>query len=566
MATFDRTIIIAGAAGQGLVTVGELLGKILTRAGYEVFATQYYMSRIRGGHNSFRLRISDEPQFSSADSCDILFAFDQDAVSQHFEMLHDNGTIILSDKLNAMNKQCVSIPFSELASKPLYENVVALGVLCALLGLDSTLPKKLLSERFAPKGEQVIQENIQTLSAAYEWSQQFSEKCSQLPKASTHSERMLVNGNTSIALGAMAAGVKFCSFYPMTPGSSVAQTLINHSQEMGVVIEQVEDEIAALNMALGASYAGAPAIVPTSGGGFALMTEAVSLAGIMEQPVVLVLAQRPGPATGMPTRTEQGDLLFSMFGGHGEFPRIIYAPSSIEECFEMGHRAICSAEKFQTPVIILTDQFLADAQQSLEPYDMHQLCQVYTPDYSDTHPEAYKRYLLTEDGISPRRLPGFGKSIVLADSHAHNERGNITENKQLRNVMVEKMLLKEESIRSEVIPPRYFGSPEPDTLLICWGSVEGAVREAAETLAEQGEDVAVLSFSQVWPLDVSQFTHLLENAKVRVCIEGNSNSQFAWLLKGLTCIPIQKNIGRYDGRPITAGYILSKMNGEQRHA
>ena len=562
MPTFDRTIIIAGAAGQGLVTVGELLSKILTRAGYEVFATQYYMSRIRGGHNSFRIRISDMPQFASADECDILFAFDQEAVAQHFEMLHDSGTVILSDKLNAMNKQCVSIPFDTLASKPLYENVVALGVLCALLGLNRSLPEQLLLERFVPKGEKVVADNIETLNGAYDWSLNFTDKCAQLPQMHLHPERILINGNTSIALGAMAAGVRFCSFYPMTPGSSVAQTLINHSQEMGVVVEQVEDEIAALNMALGASYAGAASIVPTSGGGFALMTEGVSLSGIMEQPIVVVIAQRPGPATGMPTRTEQGDLLFAMFGGHGEFPRIILAPSTIEECFEMGHRAIRCAEQYQTPVILLTDQFLADGLQSLETYDLHDLPEVAQPDYSDTHSEGYKRYLLTDDGISPRRIPGYGKSIVLADSHAHNERGNITEDKQLRNVMVEKMLLKESCIRKDVLPPRYFGKENADKLLICWGSVEGAVREAAAEMKERGENVAVLSFSQVWPLNVEQFMPYLVNAKERVCIEGNSNEQFAWLLKGITCVPIQKIVSRYDGRPLTAGYIIRKMYEE----
>lgn len=562
MSTFDRTIIIAGAAGQGLVTVGELLSKILTRAGYEVFATQYYMSRIRGGHNSFRLRISDMPQYASADDCDILFAFNQDAVAQHFEMLHEGGTVILSDKLNAMNKQCVSIPFDTLAPKPLYENTVALGVLCSLLGIDISLPEQLLTERFTAKGDKVVEENVATLRDAYAWSLEYADKCAQLPAMHAHPERILVNGNTSIAMGAMAAGVRFCSFYPMTPGSSVAQTLINHSEEMGVVVEQVEDEIAALNMALGASYAGAASLVPTSGGGFALMTEAVSLAGIMEQPIVVVIAQRPGPATGLPTRTEQGDLLFSMFGGHGEFPRIIFAPSTVEECFEMGHRAIHDAEKYQTPVILLTDQFLADSLQSVETYDMHDLPEVATPDYTDTHSESYKRYLLTEDGISPRRIPGIGKSVILADSHAHNERGNITEDKQLRNVMVEKMLLKEACIRKDVVPPRYFGDENPDKLLICWGSAEGAVREAAANMKERGENVAILSFSQVWPLDKEQFMPYLENAKERVCIEGNSNAQFAWLIKGLTCVPIEKIVSRYDGRPLTAGYIIRKMYEE----
>lgn len=562
MSTFDRTIIIAGAAGQGLVTVGELLSKILTRAGYEIFATQHYMSRIRGGNNSFRLRISDMTRYALAEKCDILFAFNQESVALHSDKLHEGGTVILSDKLDAMNKQCVSIPFDEFSSNPLYENVIALGVLCSLLGLDRALPEQLLSERFASKGEAVVQENIAVLTSAYEWSLAYSDKCSQLPKMHLHPERILINGNTSIALGAMAAGVKFCAFYPMTPGSSVAQTLINHSEEMGVIVEQVEDEIAAINMALGASYAGAASIVPTSGGGFALMTEGVSLAGVMEQPIVVVVAQRPGPATGMPTRTEQGDLLFTMFGGHGQFPRIVLAPSSIEECFEMGHRAVSYAEKYQTPVILLTDQFLADGLQSLEAYDMHSLGQVYSPDYSDTHSESYRRYALTDNGISPRRIPGLGKSIVLADSHAHDERGNITEDMQVRNAMVEKMLLKEASIRRDVIPPRYYGSKNPDKLLICWGSAEGAVRDAAEVMTERGENLAVLSFSQVCPLDITQFLHYLTNAKERVCIEGNSNAHFAWLLKGLTCIPIEKIVSRYDGRPLTAGYIIRKMYEE----
>ena len=559
MAAFDRTIIIAGAAGQGLVTVGELLSKILTRAGYEVFATQYYMSRIRGGHNSFRIRTSDTPQYASADTCDVLFAFDQDAVSQHFEMLTEGGTVVLSDDLNAMNKQAVKVPFNELSPKPLYHNIVALGILCALLDLDQKYPEKVIFERFSAKGENIIAENLEVLSSAYEWAKQHASSCIPLPEVAEQEDRMLINGNSSIALGAIAAGVKFCSFYPMTPGSSVAQTLIKHSDEMGVVVEQVEDEVAALNMALGASYAGAPSIVPTSGGGFALMTEALSLAGIMEQPVVLVIAQRPGPATGMPTRTEQGDLLFSLFGGHGEFPRIILAPNTVEECFAMAHNAFCLTERFQTPVIILTDQFLADSQQSLKPYNMHELCQVHTPDYSDTHAENYKRYLLTEDGISPRRIPGYGKSVVLADSHAHTERGNITESKKLRNAMVEKMLLKEKAIRTVFVPPRYIGSDKPEKLLICWGSAEGAVREAAAKLTDKGHDVAVLSFSQVWPLDTTQFETLLLNAKERICIENNSNAQFAWLLKAATCIDIEKIVSRYDGRSLTAGYILDAI-------
>ena len=562
MTTLDRTIIIAGAAGMGLVTVGKLLSKVLVRAGYEVFSTQYYMSRIRGGHNSFRIRVSDTPQYASADACDVLFAFDQEAVSQHFEMLTPDGCVVLSDTLNAMNCAHIAVPLEKLAHKPLYYNIAGLGVVCASLDLDIALPKQLLRELFIKKGQNVVDENCSVIADAYEWTQANAGVCQALPKIQKKSDRMLVTGNESLALGAMAAGVKFCSFYPMTPGTSVAETFITHADHMGIVVEQVEDEIAALNMALGASYAGAPALVPTSGGGFALMTEAVSLAGIMEQPIVIVDAQRPGPATGLPTRTEQGDLLFAMFGGHGEFPRIILAPRTIEECFELGHNAIGLAERYQTPVIILTDQFLADSLQSVYPYSFEELHQSPTPELSDEHAADYKRYRLTDSGVSPRRIPGYGKSIVLADSHAHTERGNITEDKQLRRAMVDKMLCKEDTIRADVIPPQYTGNDDPELLLICWGSAEGAVKEAAGLLSDAGHDIAVLSFSQVWPLDPKQFSHHLANAGTRICVEGNSNAQFAWMLKALTCINIEITVSRYDGRPLTAQYILEELEQE----
>lgn len=559
MSIHSRHIVIGGAAGQGLVTVGQLLCKSLIRAGYEVLVTQHYMSRVRGGHNTYNIRTGVQPLTGPADSYDILVALNQETVSLHKNDMAAKGFLLLDEALDAEGLPAMKIPFSTLAPKPIFQNVAALGILCSVLGIAKSIAEKLVHDSFGKKGDAVVAQNMQVLDDSYAWGEANGSLCEKLLPAKNGAPRMFINGNEAIALGALAAGVKFCSFYPMTPATSVAQNLITHGRKMGVIVEQVEDEIAALNMGLGASYAGAPTLIPTSGGGFALMTEAVSLSGVMEQPVVIVVAQRPGPATGLPTRTEQADLNLVLYAGHGEFPRAVFAPCTIEECFHVTHKAFDITEKYQSPVFVLTDQDLADRYMGVVPFDLSALPPIARPDASDTNAASYKRYALTKDGVSPRRVPGYGKSIVLADCHEHTEDGHITESIDVRIAMSDKRFNKEDGIRSEVIAPKMFGAKTPDRILICWGSTEGAARETADILNEQGQHVAVLSFSQVWPLQPSQFIPFLESAREVIAVEGNKTGQFARLLRQETGFAVHRTVLRYDGRPFSPAYILGKL-------
>jgi len=376
---------------------------------------------------------------------------------------------------------------------------------------------------------------------------------------------MMMNGNQAIALGAVSAGARFCAFYPMTPATSVPLTLISIAERAGIVVEQVEDEIAAVNMAVGASYTGAPSMVATSGGGFALMVEGVSLAGMTETPIVFVVAQRPGPATGLPTRTEQADLGFVLHAGHGEFPRAILAPGTVEECFDLTRRAFFLAEEFQTPVFVLTDQYLADSFRAVEPFDVASLDFV-RPGSGYVHKDAgagsgaYLRHALTESGISPRLIPGMSANLVVTDSDEHTEDGHLTEDLDVRILMVEKRLKKGEGLTTKSIPPEYAGDDSPEILFVSWGSGRGPVMEAARALRERGESTAVLHFSQVWPIAPGAFIEYLGKAGRVVSVEGNATGQLAALIARETGFMIGERISRYDGRPLTPEYILDKFD------
>jgi 2-oxoglutarate ferredoxin oxidoreductase subunit alpha len=327
---------------------------------------------------------------------------------------------------------------------------------------------------------------------------------------------------------------------------------------MGLVVEQAEDEIAAINLALGASFAGAPSMVATSGGGFALMTEGVSLAGMTETPIVIVVAQRPGPATGLPTRTEQGDLEFVLHAGHGEFPRAIFTPGSVEECFYLTRKALEMAERSQGPVFILTDQFLADSYRAVEFFDLSLLPPVL-PGTTPAITEPYRRYALTESGVSPRLFPGWSEHLVVADSDEHTEDGHLTEDLSVRQKMVEKRGRKWKVLQAEAVPPEFRGETGPDLLLVTWGSGRGAVEEAAALLRERGRRTAVLHFSQVWPLVPEHFLPIFQEAGEIVGVEMNVTGQFSRLLRRETGTRIDKTILRYDGLPLTPEYILREL-------
>jgi 2-oxoglutarate ferredoxin oxidoreductase subunit alpha len=436
-------------------------------------------------------------------------------------------------------------------------------VVNTLLGLDREVAAQTIDQFFGRKDPKVQEDNRQALEKSIEWAKTIENKTLKLAPVTAREKMLMLSGNECLALGALAAGLKFYSFYPMTPATGIGQTLAALAEKTGIIVEQGEDEIAVLNMALGASFAGAPSMVATSGGGFALMVEAVSLAGMTETPIVIVVGQRPAPATGLPTRTEQADLEFVLHAAHGEFPRAVFAPGTVEDCFFIPGRALALAEKYQSPIFILTDQFVADSYRSVKPFELKDLTPVRPGAEENAIAQPYRRYAITESGISPRLLPGMSKHLVVADSDEHTEDGHLTEDLSVRKQMVEKRLRKLEGMRREIIPPEFIGDPDPDLLLVCWGSTKGSALEAAGDLRPGGRRVGVLHFTQVWPLAQEQFMERLQKAKQVICVESNAQGQFARLLRRETGFEIKQRILRYDGLPITPEYILREMKGSR---
>jgi 2-oxoglutarate ferredoxin oxidoreductase subunit alpha len=557
-------IVIGGEAGQGLATVGELLSKILVRGGYSIVVTQSYQSRIRGGHNTFAVRVGTGRVEAPQESIDILVALNEETIRMHRGELTGEGLILADAAFGTDDERCLGIPFEDFTGGE-YRNTAALGVVCAVLGIEPDPAAGVVSKAFEKKKGDIAEKNRDAFVAGFRWGEGQAAFARKLPAAGENDGRLtagenkgrlLLNGNQAIALGAVSAGVRVCCFYPMTPSTSIPLTLIGMADSMGLVVEQMEDEIAAVNMAIGASYAGAPSMVATSGGGFALMVEGVSLAAMTETPIVIVVAQRPGPATGLPTRTEQADLEFTASAGHGEFPRAIFAPGTVEECFHLTRRAFDLAERYQGPVFILTDQFLADSFRAVDPFDVAALEQVRPGADPGSVAVPYRRHALMEGGVSPRLIPGASSHLVVTDSDEHTEDGHLTEDLAERTRQVDKRLAKGRGIAGEVVPPELYGDIEPELLIVSWGSTRGAAREAADSLRARGSSVGTMHFPQVWPLVPGQFVDRLERAKRVVCVEGNATGQLANLVRRASGFEITERIGRYDGLPMTPEYIL----------
>jgi 2-oxoglutarate ferredoxin oxidoreductase subunit alpha len=552
-------VLVGGGAGQGLVTVGYILTKSCARAGFSIVVTQDYMSRIRGGHNTYAIRISADGVAAPQEAVDLLIALNNETVNLHCSEVLPGGVIIASSEFpEGKDPRVQRVPYKEIAPDR-QVNIVALGIAAEMLGLEEDLVARTVESHFGKKHKDV-EANRTALAKAFTWGKQHHVRSFQQPQRVVNvDKRIALNGNEALALGAIAAGLKFAAFYPMTPSTSISLTLIQHAKQMGLVVEQAEDEIAAINMALGASYAGVPSMVATSGGGFALMVEGVSLAGMTETPIVIVVGQRPAPATGLPTRTEQSELEFILHAGHGEFPRAIFAPATVEECFHLARRAFELAEKVQAPIFILTDQFLADSYRAVAPFAVDGLKPVVPGADADSVPKPYKRFAITDSGVSPRLLPGMSKNLVVVDSDEHTEDGHITEDLSIRKRMVEKRLRKVDILRGESIPPTCDGEEKPETLLVSWGSTKGSVEEAAAHLRSRGRSVATMHFSQVWPLVSEKYLYRLQNAGQVICIEGNATGQFGRVIRRETGFTIEKSVHRYDGLPITPEYILREI-------
>ncbi len=556
----DRSVnvVIGGEAGQGLVTIGQLLAKGLVRNGFFIVVTQGYQSRIRGGHNTFSIRTSAEEVRAPQETIDLLICLDIQTRAIHGPELSSEGLMVVDSGWEGNGSASLEVPFKKLAAAR-FSNILALGVAGALIGLPEEVVGQALEEFFIHKSPSVAGENQKILKTAYQWTEGQPVSFPKLPSPSYPGRRWMMHGNEAIALGALSAGLKFFSFYPMTPSTSIALTLSPQAEALGLIVEQAEDEIGAINMAIGASFAGVPSMVSTSGGGFALMVEGVSLAGMTETPLVIVVAQRPGPATGLPTRTEQADLEFILYAGHGEFPRAVFAPGSVEACFRLIRKAFELAELAQTPVFLLTDQFLADSYRAIDPFEVSDLSPVRPGTEWSGPADAYQRYALTETGISPRLLPGRSEHLVVADSDEHRSDGHLTEDLSIRKQMVEKRLKKMETLVRQVVPPEFSGDTKPDLLLVTWGSTRESVLEAADKMRSKGKRVGTLHFSQVWPLVPEQFMGFLKEAGEVVCVEGNAFGQLSRLIRQETGFRTTSQVLRYDGLPITPEYILKAL-------
>jgi 2-oxoglutarate ferredoxin oxidoreductase subunit alpha len=570
----EINFLAGGEAGQGVQTVGFVLARTLARAGLYIFADQDYESRVRGGHNFYRVRASDAEVQAPSEKVDILIAIDQRTVELHHQEVKQDGIAIFDrDKLSTEGKKLnsLSIPLERLAEETtankLMTNSVGVGAAIAVAGYDFEVLAQVLREHFAHLSKKIVEDNIKAARAGYDHAAKQKPGAIRFPinPKTAREKMMLLNGNEAIALGAMAAGCKFLAAYPMTPASSIMEYMADKGRKLNIVVIQPEDEIAAMNMAVGAGFAGVRAMTATSGDGFALMTEGFGLAGITETPVVIVLAQRAGPAVGLPTRTEQGELAFAVYGGSGEFPRAVLAPTTIEDAFRVTTHAFNLAEKYQIPVAILTDQYLASSYQTVPKFNLDSIKidrgQLLTEEEASKATD-YKRHRFTVSGISPRAIPMQGKVLVVTDSDEHDEEGHMIEDATLRRLMMLKRLKKYEGMMNDLSKPRFEKEDEADILLVGWGSTYGAIREAAHLLQKEGTKASTLHLNQLWPFPVQAVTSALAGAKKAIVIENNATGQLAHLIRAETGIRVSGTVLKFDGRPFSAEYIVREVKKE----
>lgn len=572
----DVTIGIAGAAGDGLDKTGDTLARTAARLGLSVYAYNSYQSIIRGGHIWLRVRLGQEKVESHGDHLHALIALNQDSIERHAPEVGPGGVVLFNaDKLrlNIPLREKVTpvpLPVTELTKnfgrvQPVMQNTVALGALLFLLNLDFEVAATVLSDTFAHKGKPLVDQNLGLVRAGYDYARQrvaalgcrwiFSRK-----------RRPFITGNEAFSLGAVAAGCKFYSAYPMTPASAVLHWMAAHGERCGVVVKQCEDELAVVNMAIGAGFAGVRAMCGTSGGGFALMTEAIGQAGMIEAPVVILEVQRGGPSTGIPTKTEQADLNQVFGASQGDFPRIIIAPTQTADCFPTAVEAFNLAEKYQLPVIIISDLLLSEHPETIEPETLTARVPIDRGELV-TEPGAgngnYKRYAFTPSGISPRALPGTANALHVAASDEHDEEGilisDVFTNPAVRRKIAEKRLRKIDLALRDLPAPQLWGPADAEVTLIGWGSTQGVIREAVGQLAAAGIRANHLQVKYLHPFHSREVSQILSRSKRTICIELNATGQFARHLRAETGYTVHDRILKYDGEPFEPGDIAAQV-------
>jgi 2-oxoglutarate ferredoxin oxidoreductase subunit alpha len=567
------SVIIGGEAGAGINRSGFLFAKACLRGGLHVFGTIDYQSLIRGGHNFYTARVDAEEIYSQADTIDLLLALNKETIFLHKDelvpgggILYDGEEIPLNDEeLGRDDLKLYSVPLrrivKELEGELVMRNTVALGATMALLSYDLEILNEIMRDEFKPK---VAELNVKAAKMGYDYAQEHyaGDFKYRLEKTSSAGKRKIfLNGNEAVGLGAIRAGCKFYAAYPMTPATGLLHFLAPLDRKYGMIVIQAENEIAAINMVAGASFAGVRAMTATSGGGFCLMTEGLGMTGMTETPAVIMLAQRPGPSTGLPTYSGQGDLRFVIHASQGEFPRVVIAPGDVEDCFYKTIEAFNLAEKFQVPAILITDKYLVESHKTAELFDQNRIGidrgLLLTEDEYVGGGE-YKRHKLTEDGVSPRAMPGMRKAIVRTNADEHDERGYTTDDPGLATEMTDKRFKKLDALVKELEnyeTTKLYGPEKADATILGWGSTKGPIREAVKILSKEGLKVNYLQIIYLNPFPVANVRRTLESAKKTIVVENNKTSQLSGLIREHLLMTVDHKILKYDGRPFNPGEL-----------
>jgi 2-oxoglutarate/2-oxoacid ferredoxin oxidoreductase subunit alpha len=565
---------VGGQQGEGIESTGEIFSIALNRLGYYLYGYRHFSSRIKGGHTNNKIRVSTTPIRSIADDLDILVAFDQESIDFNFHELRDGGIVIADAKFNptipeGQNVTLYAVPFTDIATNlgtSLMKNMVAVGASSAVLGLDINVYQEVVQEIFGRKGQQVVEKNMEAIRAGAQYmKEQLGDhvQTMKLEKADGK-KRMFMIGNDALALGALAGGARFMAAYPITPASEIMEYLIKKLPELGGAVIQTEDEIAACTMAIGANYAGVRAFTASAGPGLSLMMESIGLAGMTETPLVIVDTQRGGPSTGLPTKQEQSDLMAMIYGTHGEIPKIVMAPSTVQEAFYDMVEAFNLAEEYQCPVIVLSDLQLSLGKQTVEPleYDKIEirrgkLVKEELPPLEKK--DNFKRYEITEDGISPRVIPGTPNGIHHVTGVEHAETGRPSEVAANRNAQMDKRLRKLKHIRFNTPVHKNVKHDEADLLIVGFISTRGAIEEAIDRLEQDGVKVNHAHIRLLHPFPMDEVLPLVESAKKVVVVEQNATGQLANILK-MNVGHAEKisSVLKYDGNPFLPNEVYTK--------
>ncbi len=573
------SFMFAGPAGAGAMVAGKIFAKFCQKLGFSVFANVDYPSLIRGGVNTYEVNFRKDSALCLDDFIDILVVLNQDCFNFCKSRLKENSFTIFDNNIFKLeNKNSFGIPLTEIAEKfNNVKNVVALGACLALFGFDLNDFNTVLENVFKHKSKEIIDNNKNAAKAGFDFfTEHYKEKTDKISlenlnklrkKLKTNSElktdlpknsekKLLITGNEALSLGAINAGMKFYCAYPMTPASSILHYLAAKEKDAGIVVRQVEDEIAVLNMALGASFTGVKSMVASSGGGFSLMIEALGLSAMAEIPIVIVEVMRQGPSTGVPTQTSQGDLASVLFCSQGEFPRVVLLPGDVEECFYQTINAFNLAYKFQIPALILSDKFIAESFQTVKTFNTK--ADNIQPFIASAE-ENFKRYKFTENGISPMSKPGIKNGEFVASSYEHDEFGHSVEDSESIKKMVDKRFNKLEFIKKEIPKPILHGEKNADITLVSWGSTKGTILESIKILKKQNINVNFLQIISAQPFCAEEVKDVLSNSKNIILVENSKTGFMADLVEMHTGIEIKNKILKYDGLPFFPADIVNDV-------